>query len=86
MWSANVTHAIAQEQSVTTIKSYKSILDVFARKKDTQYRFESSVIVGKMLVIRFAMEVPYGFACRKDTWCKFGSSANEILVREMRDK
>ncbi len=74
---------------MTTMKSCKSILDGFACRKDTQCRFRSWVIgilVGKMLVNRFAMEVPYEFNCRKDTSCGFGSSANEILVREMRDK
>ncbi len=30
--------------------------------------------------------VPYGFAYRKDTYCRFGSSTNKILVGEMRDK
>ncbi len=30
--------------------------------------------------------VPYGFARRKNTYCRDGSSANDMLVEEIRDK
>ncbi len=52
------------------MKSYKLIPDRLACRKDTQCWFKSWVIgilVEEMFANQFAIEVLYGFTCKKDT-------------------